>query len=230
MPRQTTSGEPPAGGSRKWRSTEIVRSEILDAAREVFALRGFAEASINEVVERSGASVGSIYHHFGSKTDLFMALWERHHGEQIAIARQGVVEAQAAGVTDPFDLLVAGARAYLEATWPRRDLVRIFQVGDTPPGFSEEQRRSGRAWLNRNFRLLGATDEPVNRVLVWLVTSYIGEARREICRQRTPRAAREQVEAMLEVLERMRSLLAGANGMRLVVRDDDKLVRDDDEH
>ncbi|TDC91758.1 TetR/AcrR family transcriptional regulator [Actinomadura sp. 7K507] len=221
MPRQTSSGTSPSGGNRKWRSTEIVRTEILDAAREVFALRGFAEAGVNEVVDRSGASVGSIYHHFGSKTDLFMALWERHHEEQIAIARQGVLEAQAAGVTDPFDLLVAGSRAYLEAAWPRRDLVRIFQVGDTPPGFFEEQRRSGRTWLNRNFRLLGATDEPVNRILVWLVTSYVGEARREICRQRTPRAAREQVEAMLEVLERMRPLLASAAGMRLVVRDDE---------
>ncbi|QFG21637.1 TetR/AcrR family transcriptional regulator [Actinomadura sp. WMMB 499] len=221
MPRQTTSGSSPGGGSRKWRSTEIVRAEILDAAREVFALRGFAAAGVNEVVERSGASVGSIYHHFGSKTDIFMALWERHNAEQVAIARQGVLDAQAAGVTDPFDLLAAGARAYLEATWSRRDLVRVFQDGDTPPGFTEEQRRSGRSWLNRNFRLLGATDEPVNRVLVWLVTSYIGEARREISRQRTPRAAREQVEAMLEVLERMRPLLADADGIRLVVRDDE---------
>mgnify|MGYP001440691330 CR=1 FL=1 len=221
MPPPTSSGESPTGGGRKWRSTEIVRGEILDAAREVFALRGFAAAGVNEVVERSGASVGSIYHHFGSKTDLFMALWERHHAEQVAIVRKGVKDAQAAGVTDPFDLLVAGARAYLEATWPRRDLVRIFQDGDTPPGFTEVQRRSGREWLNRNFRLLGATDEPVNRVLVWLVTSYIGEARREISRQPNPRAAREQVEAMLEVLERMRPLLASATGMRLVVRDDE---------
>ncbi|RAY15595.1 TetR/AcrR family transcriptional regulator [Actinomadura craniellae] len=222
MPRQTTSGASPDGGTRKWRSTETVRAEILDAARHVFARQGFTEASISEVVEQSGASVGSIYHHFGSKTDLFLALWERHRDEQVAIVHQGVVDAQAAGVTDPFDLLVAGSRAYLEATWSRRDLVRIFQVGDTPPGFSEEQRRSGRAWLNRNFRLLGATDEPVNRVLVWLVTSYIGEARREIAKQRTARAAREQVAAMLEVLERMRPLLASAAGMQLVVRDDEK--------
>ncbi|SNT58582.1 transcriptional regulator, TetR family [Actinomadura meyerae] len=221
MPRRTASGQSPGGGTRRWRSTETVRTEILDAARYVFAWRGFAEASISEVVERSGASVGSIYHHFGSKTDLFMALWERHRDEQVTIVRQAVTDAQAAGVTDPFDLLVAGARAYLEATWPRRDLVRIFQDGDTPPGFSAEQRRSGRAWLNRNFRLLGATDEPVNRVLVWLVTSYIGEARREIAKERTARAARRQVEAMLEVLERMRPLLASA-GMRLVVRDDEE--------
>src|SRR6185503_19711737 len=102
---------------RRWSSTESVRTEFLDAARVVFAKRGFTNASVAEVVERAGASVGSLYHHFGSKTDLFLALWERHHGEQLQIARGGVAQARREGVTDPFDLFVAGARAYLEATW-----------------------------------------------------------------------------------------------------------------
>jgi AcrR family transcriptional regulator len=197
---------------RRWSSTEAVRADFLDAARFVFAKRGFAEASVTEVVERAGSSVGSLYHHFGSKTDLFLALWQRHHAEQMQIARDGVASARAAGVSDPFDLLVAGARAYLEATWSRRDLIKIFQFGDTPPGFQQIQRRDGRAWLTANRKVLRAEDDSVHRVLTWLVTSFVGEARREIARARTAKAAAEQVETMIEVLQQMRPVLTGDFG------------------
>ena len=194
--------------ARRWSSTESVRMEFLDAARVVFAKRGYTDASVTEVVERAGASVGSLYHHFGSKSDLFLALWQRHHDEQLQIARGGVAKARQAGVTDPFDLFVAGARSYLEATWSRRDLVRIFQVGDTPPGFGELQRRGGRAWIDANFKVLGAEHDSVHRVLVWLVTSFLGEARREIAKARSARAASALVDTMIDVLKRMRPLLA----------------------
>jgi AcrR family transcriptional regulator len=141
--------------ARRWSSTETVRTEFLDAARVVFAKRGFTDASVTEVVERAGASVGSLYHHFGSK----------------------------------------------------RDLVRIFQVGDTPPGFGELQRRGGRAWIDANFKVLGAEHDSVHRVLVWLVTSFLGEARREIAKARSARAAASLVDSMIDVLKRMRPLL-----------------------
>jgi len=196
------------GTPRKWSSTEGVRTEFLDAARKVFAKRGFSDASVTEVVDQAGASVGSLYHHFGSKTDLFIALWERHHKEQQAIAAEAVAKARATGTTEPFDLFVAGSRAYLGATWPRRGLVKIFSLGDTPPGFQSKQREGSRAWIANNFRLLGAEDEAVQRALVFLATSFLGEARREIANARTAKEARELVAAMTEVIERMRPMFA----------------------
>src|SRR3982074_2149649 len=42
-------------------------SQILTAALECFDERGFAATTIEEIRTRSGASIGSIYHHFGSK-------------------------------------------------------------------------------------------------------------------------------------------------------------------
>jgi AcrR family transcriptional regulator len=193
---------------RQWGSTEAVRAELLEAARVVFGKHGFTEASVTEVVERAGSSVGSLYHHFGSKTDLFLALWRQHHEEQLSIARHAVAAARQSGVADPFDLLLAGARAFLEATWSCRDLVRIFQVGDTPPGFQEIQRRDGRSWIEANFKVLRAEDDSVHRVLIWVVTAFMGEARREIARSRSARQAQANVESMIGVLQRMRPLLA----------------------
>lgn len=49
------------------------REEILDAALESLGAGG--EAAIEDVRKRSGASVGSIYHHFGDKDGILAALY-----------------------------------------------------------------------------------------------------------------------------------------------------------
>ncbi len=52
------------------------RAALLGAAAEVFAERGFRDASIDEVAERAGYSKGAVYWHFDGKDDLFAALLE----------------------------------------------------------------------------------------------------------------------------------------------------------
>ena len=192
---------------RQWSSTEQTRVQFLDAARVVFAQRGFSEASVSEVVERAGSSVGSLYHHFGGKGELFTALWERYRDEQHAIAASAVAAARAEGVTDPFALFEAGARAYLQATWANRDMVKLVHDGDTPPGFQKLLRQSSKEWVKDNFRLLGASNSPVNRVLVALLTSFMGDARREIASARSGKEAQQLVDTMMDVLGRMRVVI-----------------------
>jgi AcrR family transcriptional regulator len=192
---------------RQWSTTEQTRTQFLDAARVVFARRGFAEASVSEVVERAGSSVGSLYHHFGGKAELFTALWERYRDEQHAVAAAAVATARADGVTDPFGLFEAGARAYLQATWTNRDLVKLVYDGDTPPGFQKLLRQSGKEWVKDNFRLLRASNSPVNRVLVALLTSFMGDARREIASARSAKDAQQLVDTMMDVLTRMRAVI-----------------------
>ena len=60
-------------GRRK--SSEQRRREILDAALEGFASRGFAAITMADIRERAGASTGSIYHHFKSKEQLAAELY-----------------------------------------------------------------------------------------------------------------------------------------------------------
>jgi len=54
------------------------RNEILEAATEVFLERGFAGASTDAIVERSGGSKETIYCHFGNKAGLFRAVIEKN--------------------------------------------------------------------------------------------------------------------------------------------------------
>ena len=50
------------------------RQEILDAALTRFLRDGIAATGIDEIREQSGASVGSIYHHFGGKDGIVATL------------------------------------------------------------------------------------------------------------------------------------------------------------
>jgi len=57
------------------RPTAARRAAILDAALAEFATQGVAGTSIEDIRRRSGASVGSIYHHFGDKDGIAGALY-----------------------------------------------------------------------------------------------------------------------------------------------------------
>lgn len=56
-------------------STEKRRKEILDAALVCFRENGFGQTSMEQIRAKSGASVGSIYHHFHGKEELAQALY-----------------------------------------------------------------------------------------------------------------------------------------------------------
>ncbi len=52
------------------------RAQILEAARQVFADRGFHAANVAEVAAAAGVSQGTVYHYFDSKEALLMAVYE----------------------------------------------------------------------------------------------------------------------------------------------------------
>ncbi|HVV07766.1 helix-turn-helix domain-containing protein [Amycolatopsis sp.] len=191
------------GGAWQWSRTAETRRVLLAAAREVFGEQGFADASVAEVVKRAHSSVGSLYHHFGGKTELFLALWEDHQASHEHNATASVAKARAEGEEDPLALLIVGARAYLEGSWQRRDLVRLFLDNDGPPGFELVRRTRTREWVRQNAVLLGAGADPVDRLTVSVITSIIGEAGREIANCGTKRKATALTEAAVELIRRL---------------------------
>jgi len=53
---------------------EFRRTEIIDAARTVFARRGFAHGIIDEIAEEAGIAKGTVYLYFRSKTEIYKAV------------------------------------------------------------------------------------------------------------------------------------------------------------
>ncbi len=147
----------------------------------MFAASGFAEASIADVVAGAGASVGSLYHHFGGKAELYLALFEDYQAGQEERAATAVRLARTDGERDPLALFVVGSRTYLEGCWAERDLARMFLAGGGPPGFELLARRRYREWTRRNALLLGTeTEEPWGDALVLVLTTVISEAGHEV--------------------------------------------------
>jgi len=67
---------PPTGRSRD------TRQRLLEAAGEVFADRGFRDATIQEICRRANANIAAVHYHFGDKEQLYRAVIQ--YAEQCA--------------------------------------------------------------------------------------------------------------------------------------------------
>jgi AcrR family transcriptional regulator len=201
MARQPKDG--PASGAWQWGRTAQTQRALLDAARQVFTERGFSDSSIADIVQRAGSSVGSLYHHFGGKSELFIVLWQEHRLAGEEAASKAMAEAREKGVTDPGQRFDAGVRAFLHGSWQRRDLALLFSSGDAPPGFEIAKRHRDREWISHNDSLPQLSDTPVDRVYAAILTSLIGEGAREVAGATSRRQAEMIIDAVIQYARRL---------------------------
>jgi AcrR family transcriptional regulator len=87
---------------------ERTREQLLDAAARVFARKGYAGASVEEIAESAGYSTGALYSNFDGKEQLFLELLSARRSRAIA-RRADAVEAilgqDEAGSEDIFAML-----------------------------------------------------------------------------------------------------------------------------
>ena len=84
------------------RRRAMTRDHLLAAAADVFARRGYHDATLDEVSEAAGFSKGAVYSNFANKEDLFLALMRQrgqHFVSEFATA--------AASAEDPSDTFAA---------------------------------------------------------------------------------------------------------------------------
>lgn len=117
---ETTEQPEPKRISRKRART---RAELLQAARQVFAARGFHEASIAEITQVADVGVGTFYLHFRDKDDAFNTLLD----EGFRAIRDHVAEIVEQQATEPtLPLLV---KAIFHHAYTQRDLFQIALTG-----------------------------------------------------------------------------------------------------
>lgn len=87
-------------------SKEQTRRRLLDAAAQVFAHRGYTAASVEEIAESAGYSVGAVYSNFSNKEQLFEALMTDRAVDRMSEVAQAIREAKAAA-GDPLRALGA---------------------------------------------------------------------------------------------------------------------------
>ncbi|RVU44830.1 TetR/AcrR family transcriptional regulator [Lujinxingia sediminis] len=159
------------------------QEEILEAAGEEFAERGYESASVNQIIRRAKISKGSLYYYFEDKADLFATVFTR--ASERFLSRLGGFDVDALTEETFWSEIERMGRLGLEAlrrdTWYVR-LVRSLKSGGAG-GISEKAAAKVQAWGERHTervlergRELGLVREDVP--LEWLVTMTMamGEA------------------------------------------------------
>jgi len=176
------------------------RAALLAAAREVFISVGYAQAGVTEIVARAGASVGSLYHHFTGKADLYVTLFEEFHQGQAWRARQAARGAREDHVSEPRQMFLAVARAYLDGCLEERELSRLFVSGDAPPGFELIMRQRLREWASRNADFFARNAGPVDEAVAVVMTGALMLAVAEVSLDEDAAHARRLACGVLDVL------------------------------
>jgi AcrR family transcriptional regulator len=104
------------------------REAILDAALHAFSDHGYEAATIADVCRRSGASVGSVYHHFEGKEGLAAALF----AEGLRAYQAGFLAALEAHPDDAEGGIRAAVGHHLRWVEKNPDLARWLLAGRRP--------------------------------------------------------------------------------------------------
>jgi AcrR family transcriptional regulator len=65
------------------KSAAITPRKLLAAASEIFAQKGYRDATIAEICERAGANVAAVNYHFGDKETLYKEAWRHSFSESL---------------------------------------------------------------------------------------------------------------------------------------------------
>lgn len=105
--------------TRKGRAT---RQQLLDAGREVFAEHGYVAATMSQVAEQAGMSMGALYRYFRNKDDLFESVIHGIHNELFELS----TTTQHHLGQDSYAALLEANQGYLQGYSQHRDVMRAF--------------------------------------------------------------------------------------------------------
>lgn len=127
-----TASPGPVRRRRRDEYKQETRNALLAAGRQLFARRGYAAVSMDDVAAHAGLTKGALYHHFKNKRDLFRAILEALETELVREITHALD-----GVSDPWHTLTTGLRAFLQAATRPAALRIITLDGPSVLGWGE---------------------------------------------------------------------------------------------
>jgi AcrR family transcriptional regulator len=184
--------------------SERTRARLIDAARELFADRGYASVPVEEIVRAAGVTRGALYHQFpGGKEDLFAAVFDKVEEEVMA----GIADTLAdSGAEDPLAGMLAGLDATLDIALDPK-LVQIT-ILDAPAvlgwqAWREAGERYGLGLVRAGLTVAmdaGAIERAPVDPLAQLLLAAVEEAVVYVARAEDQQAARDEAQAALHRL------------------------------
>jgi AcrR family transcriptional regulator len=121
---------------RKERERQRRQREFLETAEEIFSQKGFHSATIQEISEKSEFAVGSIYHMFRNKDEIYTALLQMRVEEYISL-----LEAKVNNSHDPLEKVKTLIETKLQYFSEHKPFLKLFM--DTTLGLGWDVRIAG---------------------------------------------------------------------------------------
>jgi TetR/AcrR family fatty acid metabolism transcriptional regulator len=135
--------------------SEFRRAEIVDAARSVFARRGFAHGIMDEIAKEAGIAKGTVYLYFRSKTEIYRAVLNH---DMKALKKSTLERIDAA--TSLRDKIGAFTLARIENAESSKE---IFRIMDSEQENLSVTRSQYRDWLREPVHRLASAIEKASR-------------------------------------------------------------------
>jgi AcrR family transcriptional regulator len=186
--------------SRRTQHTADTRAGLLKAARRLFARHGYGAVSLDEVCAGARVTKGALYHHFESKQDLFLGVYEQ--------VEEDLLRAGEDAVTDEADFwtqLAAAGRGFLEVC-ARPDTRQIILDAPSVLGWAKAraaEERSALGQLQAGIEAAadaGLLDSSAPAILAHLLFALFHEAGMTVAASLDADAARVEVGAELDRL------------------------------
>lgn len=108
------------------------RQALLDAALTVFSEQGYHPARLQDIADAAGVTRGAVYHHFGSKANLYITLIEEASMQSNAVVEEAIAEGgtfQEVGTR-----VMVDSWTFLEENRRFREVAELFyfKTGDAP--------------------------------------------------------------------------------------------------
>lgn len=174
----------PCRGLRK--DAERNRQRVIDAARELFAIRGL-EATLNDIAHHAGVGVGTVYRRFATKEELLDAVFEDGIDQVVGIAEA------AAQQGNSWDAIVWFVEHVCELTATDRGLrqmvyssaygghgVECARLRLSPPISKLVERARDDGYLRRDAE---SSDMPILSMLAGTVSEWAGHVEPELWRR-----------------------------------------------
>jgi AcrR family transcriptional regulator len=168
--RNASTTEPASVGVRGQRR-QLVRKALLDAAKELFAERGYDNVTVAEIAASAGVSVPTLFKYFPSKEDLLLAELDAVHLRFVTALRERGHD------QTPLDAVTEWLVAELEKP-PGGGLERFHRTVGTSASVASLRRRLYDDWEDAIVEVLAdeqneARPTPRTRLIAALLVSFV---------------------------------------------------------
>lgn len=191
---------PKVPGSRRQQYSASTKRALVDVATEQFSEHGYAGTSLDTIVAGARVTKGALYHHFSGKQAVFEAVFTRVEDD----AAQKI-KAALRGIQDPWDMAIAGLRAFLEVVLEPTYQRVVIQDGPAILGYERFREQEERSSYGIVQDIVGSVleastyelDEPMKQTFSRIFFGAMSAAGESVSTAEDPRRAVARIEAAI---------------------------------